>query len=153
MKCLKTFSVFFTLSILYLQSPAQNTAVPVNEPDYNKPQLFADLPDKMPLDVTAIESLFSLRTGSSTRVQPSIDVLFIGDIISSSDVQGAKTMVIKLINRPGATFTFTKITAKDGTVSYRGRIISRNNSDAFEVVKDKDQYFLVKKNLYDLMNE
>ena len=153
MKCLKTIPVFILLSCFYLQSSAQQTTVAINEPDYNKPKLFADLPDKMPLDVSSIENFFSLRTGSSTRVLPSINTLFVGNIVSASDVQNAKTTIISLTNRPGATFTFTKITNSDGTIAYRGRIISRNNSDAFEVVKEKDQYFLIKKNLYDLMNE
>lgn len=154
MKSLKTTFVFILLSVCYLHSSAQNNP-PVNEPDYNKPKLFADLPDRISFDISTIDNLMNLRVGSATRILPTTDLLFVGNVISTYSPQNGsvKTIVIKLTNRPGATFTLTKITNKDGSIIYKGRIISRSNGDAFEITKERDQYFLIKKNLYDLMNE
>ena len=46
---------------------AQNKAT-INEPDYNKPALFADLPDKIPVDIDELKSLFSNDAAKGTDV-------------------------------------------------------------------------------------
>ena len=155
MKKIKATFVLILLSLCYLPSSAQSNQPPINEPDYNKPKLFADLPGKISVNVEQVENALTLKVGASSRVLPTIDLLFVGDVVSAFKTPdgSSQTTVIKLINRPGATFTLSKIFNKDGTVTYKGRIISRSNGDAFELIKENDQYFLIKKNLYDLMNE
>lgn len=155
MKTLKTPIVFILFVLCYLNSSAQNNKPPVNEPDYNKPKLFTDLPDKITFDPSQVENVFTLRVGASAKVLPMTDALFVGNVVSTSDARdrSSKTVVIKLTNRPGATLTLSKIVNADGTTTYRGRIISRTNGDAFELTKENGQYFLIKKSLYDLMNE
>jgi hypothetical protein len=146
------FSVFLIAS--GISSFAQGK-VPINEPDYNKPHLFADLPDNMPLKVSNLEGLFELETGSPVNVTLSNNFHIIGSVISKSSGNdlNVKSVVIKSINRKGAIFTYTKSVKEDGSVKYLGRIISTKNSDAYEIVKEDDQYILKKKNLYDLISE
>jgi hypothetical protein len=129
--------------------------VPINEPDHNKPHLFADLPDHMPIRVSNLETLFNLEIGAPVNVTLSGNFHIIGSVISKSPEKdlNVKSIVIKSINRKGAIFTYTKTVKEDGTVKYLGRIISTRNSDAYEIVKEEDQYILKKKNLYDIISE
>jgi hypothetical protein len=148
----------FALGLLIALSSssfAQEHKLPVNEPDYNKPRLFADLPPKMNLHVTALENVLQLHVGTSVTLQVADAFVFEGTIVSKSDAQdaGIKSIVIRSSNREGATFTFTRTNSSTGAPSYIGRILSRNNSDAYEIAFEKGQYVLQKKNLYDMINE
>jgi len=153
MKILTTGAICVLLNVCYLHSSAQN--LPVNEPGESKPRLFADMPEKMHVHISDLESLLSLPVGTNVNTFLSREFHFQGTIVSVSDVASTKvkSVVIKSINKKGATFNFTRIIKADGTIKYLGRIISFTNSDAFELVKENDQYILQKKNLNDIMTE
>jgi len=154
MNILKTCAFCVFLIACGISSSAQGK-VPINEPDYNKPHLFADLPDKMPVKVSNLETLLDLEPGDPVNVAISTNFHIIGSVISKSSERdlNVKSIVIKSINRKGAIFTYTKTVKEDGTVKYLGRIISTKNSDAYVIEKEEDQYILKKKNLYDLISE
>jgi len=155
MKSLKTLVLSFLLLLVCIQSSAQKDAVPLNEPNYNKPKLFADLPQRMQLKMTEMETLFAATVGSNINKQVSEQLRLQGTVVSVSDGQDAsvKSIVIRANNRLGAIFTFTRITNTDGSYTYTGRMISREHGDAYELVKENDQYFLAKTALYDLLAE
>jgi len=154
MTLLKAVAFGFLLAVCST-SFAQEQKIPVNEPDYNKPKLFADLPQKMDLHVAAFENIFQQQVGSNVRLQVTDALVFEGTIVSRSDAQdaGSRSIVIRSTNRQGATFTITQSNGTSGTPSYIGRIMSRNNSDAYEIAMEKGQYVLLKKNLYDMISE
>lgn len=155
MKILKTGALCVLLCIACMSTFAQKESLPVNEQDYNKPKLFADLPDKFTLDVPAFESLLELTEGQTVNVRLTGPFNYHGTVVSKSDpIDGSsKSVVIKSINRQGAVLTFTRNKNADGTYSYIGRILSYKNSDAFQIEQENGQYVMVKKNLYDLFNE
>ena len=146
------FSALLLFSCLFSQ--AQDKKIPVNDPDYNKPKLFADLPQKMNLQITQLANLFDFAVGSSVNVQVTENLLILGTVVSKSDEKdiSIKTVVIRSTNKQGAILTFSK-TINNEEVSYRGRIMSRDNGDAFDIIQEKGQYFLQKKNLYDIISE
>ena len=152
---LNASAVGVLLFMCSLSSFAQEHKLPVNEPDYSKPQLFADLPQKMNLKITAMDNLFQLAVGAVISVQVSDAFTFEGTVVSKSDAQDAnvKSIVIRSSNRQGATFTITRTTDAGGSTSYIGRIMSTKNSDAYEIAMEKGQYVLQKRNLYDLISE
>jgi uncharacterized protein (UPF0371 family) len=154
MNILKT-CVFCAFLIACGVSSSAQGKVPINEPDNNKPHLFADLPDNMPLKVSNLEALLGLETGDPVNVALSNNFHIIGSVISKSSEKdlNVKSIVIKSINRKGAILTFTKTVKEDGIVKYLGRIISTKNSDAYEIVKEDNLYILKKKSLYDLISE
>jgi hypothetical protein len=154
MKTLKTIAIGALFSLSYLCSAAQEK-IPINEPDYNKPKLFADLPQKMTIKVSDLESLFDLSVGTSVTARFATNFVLHGTIVSASGESEStvRSVVIKSTNRQGAVFTFTKITNTDGSLSYRGRILSKDNSDAYEIVKEDDQYVLLKKDYHELISE
>jgi hypothetical protein len=138
---------------------AQEKPIPINEPDYNKPKLFQNLPERIPVDASTLESLFSSELNRAASITIAAGIQFEGNITSktapsANDVnQSNSTVVIKLSNYPGANFTVNKIINTDGSTSYTGRIISFQHGDLFELQNQKGNWILVKRNYYDLINE
>lgn len=155
MKSLKTGAICVLLSLCAFGANAQQTAAPFNEPDYNKPKIFADLPQRMQLNVDVLETLLNTEVGKNINVFIAPGFNFHGVIVSKSDASSAHTqsVVIKSINRQGATLTFTRNQNEEGGYSYLGRILSFKHGDAFEVAQEDGKLVLVKKELYDLFNE
>jgi hypothetical protein len=159
MKILKKGALCALLSLLYMGTMAQRTvhekSLPINEPDYRKPKLFSDLPETISLNIDLLQSLLTAEIGKTVSIPITKSINYQGTVISKSDAFDAstKSVVIKSTNRKGSTFTFSKVVDASGSFTYRGRIISFNNIDAFELASEKGQYILQKKNLYDLYNE
>lgn len=143
------------LTLCYLHSSAQGSTLPTNEPDYNKPKLFSDLPAKMNLRLADMESLLNLPVGAQVNSQVASGFSLVGTVVSKSDAKDAlvKSVVIKSHTRQGATLTFTRITKEDGSYSFIGRMISKGSGDALEIAKEGTEYIIRKKGTYDLINE
>ena len=155
MKNLKAGALGALLSLCCMMLKAQDAKVPLNEPDLNKPKLFADLPEKMNLRLTDMEKLFQPAMGERVSLQVSDQFLFEGTVVSRADAADASShsVVIRCTNRPGATMVFTRTTSIEGKTAYIGRIMSFHNGDAFVILAEDDHYVLQKKNLYDLISE
>lgn len=158
MKNLRTTVLCAVLALSATGSFAQekNKAVPVNEPDYNRPKLFAGLPDKIQVSAETLGSLFNTALGRSASITVSEEshFQFNGEVISSGiKSQNVQSVVIRSTNYNGAVFSVSKTNNADGTVSYRGRIISFKHGDFYNLENQNGQYTLVKKNYYDLVNE
>jgi hypothetical protein len=136
---------------------AQNQQIPLNEPDLNKPRLFNDLPDRIQLNNNELENYFASPVGSRTQLNLSTGVnqKFEGDLvsISSRSQDGLQTAIVRSTNYNGARLTLSRKDNADGTVTYIGRIISFQSGDLYEVQNLQGQWFLVKRNFYDLVNE
>jgi hypothetical protein len=155
MKQLKASAIGVLLAVCYMQAGAQQKQIPLNEPDYNKPKLFNNLPEKMDLKLSAVEPIFDYELGKSVNIQVADNFLFQGMVVSKSDEknESVKSIVIRSANLQGAVFTLSKTTNTDGSFSYIGRIMSRNNGDAYEIKKENNEYVLQKKNLNELIAE
>jgi hypothetical protein len=155
MKFLKSGALCVLLCIFSISMYAQNEPLPVNTPDYNKPKLFADLPEKFSIDVQAFAHLFDVVEGQNITVRLTGPFNYVGTVVSRSNPRdnAFRSVVIRSTNRQGAVLTFTRTLNTDGSYAYIGRILSHKHSDAFEVEQQEGQYVLVKKHLYDLFNE
>jgi len=155
MKILKKSAVVAALlAVSFLQSSAQDSNVKLNEPNYNKAKLFSDLPDKLNLELTNLETLLDLSVGTQVSAIVATGFPLKGIVVSRSKADAfVKTVVIKSHSRQGATFTFSRITKNDGSFFYTGRIMSKDSGDALEIVKEGTVYVMRKKGLYDLINE
>jgi hypothetical protein len=129
------------------------TPVPINEPDYNKPKLFEDLPERINFDPASFINLFQARVGESVTITLMPDNNFTGVVVSASNDLKALSVVIRLTNRGGARLTFTKITDADGSIKYIGRIISLQHGDSYEIVFENNRYYFKKKGIYELIEE
>ena len=155
MKFLKTGALCVLLHAFALSSAAQKNNYPLSEPDYNKPKLFDDLPQKFQLDIQVLEALLDLPEGQTISVPLAKGQRFQGSVVSKSNPSDTtlKSVVIKSSNKVGAVFTFTRLRNEDGSFFYQGRILSHKHSDAFEIQFEEGKYYLNKKHLYDLFNE
>lgn len=155
MKILKTGALCVLLCMACMSTYAQKESLPFSEPDYNKPKLFADLPNKFNLDLPSFESLLELSEGQAVNVRLTGPFNYHGTVVSTSDPrdESFRSVVIRSVNRQGAVLTFTRTKNTDGTYTYIGRILSHKHSDAFQIEQENGQYVLVKKQLYDLFNE
>ena len=157
MKNLRTLALCVTVSFYSLCSSAQTEKIPLNEPNYNKPKLFQNLPDNIPVSMDNITNLFGSPTGRSVSLNLSdrSPFQFEGDVVSSvSKYENTiQSVVIRSTNYNGARLTISRLTDANGNVSYTGRIISMQHGDLYELKKVNDEYMLVKRNFYDLINE
>ncbi len=126
---------------------------PLTEPDYSKPKLFLQQPSSIVVDTDALSNLFSLSAGQSVDI-PLGSFRYRGIVVSKSNTENTaiQSVVIKSTNFIGSVFTFTKIRA-NGTALFKGRIISREHSDAFELQVQNGQYLLQKKHQLNIINE
>ncbi len=137
---------------------AQEQKVPLNEPNYNKPLLFAELPDKIPVDGAYLKNLLTgtndLGKDVQFRLANSKVDHFSGKVISAAGKEtGAPSVVIRSSNFNGATLSISEVTLPDGTMTYRGHIISMQHGDLLELQIIDGQYYFVKRKFHDLINE
>jgi hypothetical protein len=152
MKNLSTAVLGVCITLSSLCASAQKV-VPINEPDYNKPKLFADLPDRINFNPANLTNLFNLQVGQTANIPLLGNFTLSGTVVSTANNDNAISVVIKSTNRLGARLTFTQVTNEDRTVKYIGRILSLQHGDTYEILYENNQYYFQKKGLYDLVNE
>jgi len=151
MRNLQVQGICLLFIFISVHSWAQHT-VPINEPDLNKPRLFANLPDKIPVDVNSLLSLVNSDMGRNVSLKLD-QAIFTGQVISKADDHLIRSVTIRSGNFNGATLTLSSSVLSNGAVKYTGRIISFQHGDVYELQNQNDQYILTKKNFYDLINE
>jgi hypothetical protein len=157
MKNLCTLLLCTGMVLLSTASFAQEEKVPLNEPDYNKPKLFQQLPGQVPVDIARFSALFSAELGRTVSVTLSDEANFKldGEVVSMASKynDAIQSVVLRSTNYPGALLTISRITGQDGTVTYRGRIVSKAHGDLYELQNQEGRFVLVKRNFHDLVNE
>jgi hypothetical protein len=158
MKNFRTTAICVCISVYSLCAAAQNNnPIPVNEPDLNKPKLFQGMPDNIPVSLDNLNGLINGQPGLaiSLSLSATAPLHFEGEVVSAASKYGnsIRSVVIRSTNFNGARFTISKITGEDGTTLYRGRILSLQHGDLYELQNKNGNYSLVKKNFYDLVNE
>ena len=150
------------LSLLFLLFTAAAFAQskdPISKSDHNKPSLFAGFPDKIPVDVNELKSVFSSEAAKGYHVAIKFADKklpgFKGEIVSTASKynNSIKSVVIRSTQFNGATLTLSSSTTTDGAASYSGRIISFQHDDLYVLQKETDKYFLIKKKYDELINE
>jgi hypothetical protein len=131
----------------------RNRSVSVNEPDYNKPKLFGDLPERINFDTTVLSPLLNTQVGQSISVTVTHGFSISGQVVSKADDQNSTSVVVRLTNRPGARLIFTKLIDANNSIKYIGRIISLKHGDSYEIISENGQYCLKKKGINDLITE
>lgn len=154
MKNKKAGALLALLTLSFCFAFAQTSRPPLNIPDYSKPKIFADLPEKMSLRIASTEGLLDQPVGATISATIAKGFTVAGTVVSKSnpDDTTVKSVVIRT-NRQGAIFTFSRIRKKDGSLSYIGRMLNRAGGDALEIVQEGKEYVIRKKGLYDMLNE
>jgi hypothetical protein len=145
--CLFVFSICAIASAQKIVSPNQSATI--------KPRLFKEAPDRLPVTASKFTSLLALKKGQPASISLSDKFIFKGTVTSSVRKynDAIESTVIKSDDYPDATFTVSKIKKSDGTVVYRGRIVSFKHGDCFELKNENGQYILIKRNFEDMVND
>jgi hypothetical protein len=139
----------FAVSVLiswWLQTKIYSQVIPVNEPILNKPTLFFDIADSIPVAPIKLLQLFTYPVGTNIDISFSDSFPFRGTLRSRSEKFGGslKSIIVNSSNRNGSHLQISIITNPDGTASFKGRIISPDHDDGF-ILFDKDGLYWLKK--------
>ncbi len=152
---MKRISLITSILLVSISSFCQ--VIPINEPDHNKPKLFQGLPDNIPVSVYTLNSLFNFLPGQAIHINLSGTPLFQfeGEMVSITSKYGnsIQSVIFFSSNYTGARLTLSRFTDENGIIHYRGRILCLQNSDVYELQYLTGTYILLKRNLYDLVNE
>ncbi|MBL0182324.1 MAG: hypothetical protein IPP96_08520 [Chitinophagaceae bacterium] len=112
----------------------------------SKPKQFSNFPDVINCAETELSNIFNATPGQNISLSFSDNFSFSGDVVNSvvkySNLQSA---VIKSPAFHNSIFSVSRITNKDNSVSYVGRIINKNYFDAYELKKNAaGNYQLIK---------
>jgi len=154
MKYLKSGMVCLITVCISAVASSQQVITTHKEPE-NKPKLFRNIPDRVPVAATKLFPLISLKAGQVANISFSDKFIFKGTVASAvSKYDGAiQSTVIKSDDYPGATFTISRIKGPDGSITYRGRIVSFQHGDCFELKLENGQFVLVKKSFEQMVND
>jgi hypothetical protein len=159
MKNLRTpvFCACIIFSSLFSAAQAQKFVI--NEPNYNKPRQFDNLPESIPVSIDMLNNFVNLKTGVSINTTLSTDAKtapFEGTVVSAVNNYEDKVQIvlIKSSNYNGATLYISKVVTEDGTIKYNGRLMGTFQKGDIFVLEQKDgDFVLVKKNFYTVINE
>jgi len=147
------------LFLLFTVAAFAQSKDPINKPDQNKPSLFAGFPDKIPVDINELKTVFSnaAAKGNNAALKFADNKLpgFSGKIVSTASKynNSIQSVVIRSTQFNGATLTLSSSTTTDGAASYTGRIISFQHGDLYVLQKENDKYYLIKKKYDEIINE
>jgi hypothetical protein len=154
MKNLRTTMLCACMLVCSAISFAQQSDVPINEPNLSKPKLFTTFPDIIRANTDKLTELLSTPIGTEVNIQIGEGFTIQGRVLSTTFVpeSNISSVVVRTTNFEGARLTFTK-TIIDGRTVYVGRLMSMKHGDLFELQYKNEQYIFTKKNFYDLVNE
>lgn len=112
----------------------------------SKPQLFGSLPKIIVCNESMLSQAFGITANQPASFSFSTDFLFQGNVMSNTSKYGSlQTVVIKSAVYANAIFVLSKVTAKDNSVEYKGRIVNTKYADGYELKRDASGiYQLVK---------
>ncbi len=158
MNYLKLYGVSLSFIFCCTITVAQDRVV-LREPDLNKPTLFDNFPDKIPVEISELQNMFVHTAAKGKDVNLKLAnknlAAFNGRVVSDVTKYKNKlrSVVVRSTNFNGATLSLSSSTTADGTVRYVGRIVSFQHGDLFVLQKENDAYFFIKKKYHDLINE
>ena len=111
-----------------------------------KPKQFSNFPDVITCTEVELNGIFNSSTGQNISISFSDNFSFSGNVVNNvvkySNLQSA---VIKSPAFHNSIFSISRITNKDNTVSYTGRIVNKDYFDGYELKKDAaGNYRLIK---------
>lgn len=121
--------------------------VTVNNPPTNLPKAFSTLGDSTSINIIELSELFSKKNNEKVILTLGSQFFLEGVVQSISDNNTVTTISIKLSTPSPLLLTFSKIILAQDSIIYRGLISGRNTGDCLELIKDKNQFKFIKKEI------
>ena len=138
---MKTFKTLFSLLLCL------TTAVTfAQKSDQPRPKLFVGFPEKIQLSKNILQNTLNANEGEQVIVAFSNDFHFKGTVLSNlKKYDNLQSVMIKSPAFGNAIFQLSRMTNKDNSISYSGRIINPDALDGYEIKKDKDDNYSIVK--------
>ncbi len=109
-------------------------------------RLFDKVPKEIEFEHKVISSVFSLNPGTAINIKFSDQFHITGILRSNNKIYtNLQSVLIECTNYKNLKFFISKRVNKDLSISYLGRMISRDAEDGFEVVEAKSDKSILKK--------
>jgi hypothetical protein len=120
-----------------------------------KPALFSKFSNIITCPQTELSKAFTTTTNQTIHLSFSDNFLFNGTVVSNVvKYANLQTVLIKSPAYGDAVFSLSKITRKDNSVSYTGRILNPKYADGYELKKDDlNNYQLVKIEISNILKD
>jgi len=139
MKQLTSYAIALLLIITSIGAQAQTSTV-------TKPAVFNNFPAKINCSATELNRAFATTLNQSINLSFSDNFSFKGEVVSNIQrYDNLQTAVIKSSDFSDMVFMVSKITNKDKSITYVGRMMNKRYSDGYELKKDaQNNYQLIK---------
>lgn len=150
-----TKTIVLAMFFLTMQKNSFSQQPLINEPDESLPTVFDDVPDTISANIGMLNILFNQQAGQRVRLQLSDRFLLEGVLNSVAEKASGAIMTFHFTpeNFPGTSFVFTRTVDQNGGQVYRGIITGRHIKDCFQLVKENNRYYFIKKNINTLRAE
>ena len=146
MKSLYTKSLFVVLLCL-------TTVASIAQQSETRPRLFADKAQTINLDNTTLTNAITHLKGNSVTVNLSSNFQFTGNVIFNEKRNDQlQTMAIRSSDNSKSVLQISKLTNKDNSISYTGRIINPDAADGFLIKNNNGNYTLQKFEALDVLS-
>lgn len=146
MKLLYAKSIFVMLLCL-------STVASFAQQSETRPKLFANKAQIISLDKTTLENAITLSQGSLVTINLATSFQFTGNVIFNERRNNQlQTMAIRSAENSKSVLQISKITNKDNTISYTGRIINPEAADGFLIKNNNGVYTLQKFEALDVLS-
>lgn len=146
MKLLYTKSIFVMLLCL-------STVASFAQQSETRPKLFADKAQTISLDKTTLENAITQIQGNLVTINLSSTFQFTGNVIFNERRNTQlQTMAIRSSENSKSVLQISKITNKDNTTSFTGRIINPEAADGFLIKNNNGIYTLQKFETSDVLS-
>lgn len=111
----------------------------------SKPYLFAKVSEKSPAATSELDKAFTTAEGEIFQMKLN-NFIFEGIITSSiKKYDNLHSVIIKSTSLKNTVFALSKRINDDKSITYVGRIINDRYADGFELVKETDGRYIMKK--------
>ncbi len=118
---------------------------PLNQQPVERPALFAQLPEKIAIPVTALRQIFSASLNGNISVALGASFKIEGTVIAKANISPEQLSInIRCNNFQNALLNISRITDADGSVSFIGRIVSMHHGDVLLLWEEKGQYTFIR---------
>jgi hypothetical protein len=145
MKSLTKTVMLFGLLFTFAGARAQTTQAP---------HLFDAFSNTISCNTAELERIFTLAEGSTVQLALSNNFIFKGNILNSIQrYPNLKSVLLKSTNFASAVFSISRRINEDNSVTFVGRILNDQYADGYELVKQGNNYSLIKVKHDDLLQD
>jgi hypothetical protein len=111
----------------------------------SKQNIFAAYPQNIAIDNVVLSNSISFTKGSTVTLNLSNEFQFTGTVFFNEKIyDNLQTVMIRALDNAKSVFEITKLTNKDNSFEYRGRIMNNDAADGYEIKNINGNYTLQK---------